>query len=275
MTPRGKPARPGRLTVTPGKVPTVDIGGRSFADADEATIIGLVLAALARGDGGWVCPVNVDVLRQCRLSSQIAALVDGADLVVADGAPLVWASALQGQLLPGRVAGSTLLLSLSREAARCGRSVFLLGGSPGSAELAAVRLQRDDPDLRIAGVHCPPFGFEADSAEMADLERKLLDASPDIVFVGLGFPKQDRLIVGLRDHMPATWFVSSGISFSFAAGLVRRAPRWIQVVGLEWVHRLAQEPRRLFVRYVIYDIPFALRLLASSTGRRLGSRRRR
>ncbi|MDX1565780.1 MAG: WecB/TagA/CpsF family glycosyltransferase, partial [Phycisphaeraceae bacterium] len=103
-----------------------------------------------------------------------------------------------------------------------------------------------------------------DPEQLAAIRRRLLEARPDIVFVGLGFPKQERIIERFREDLPETWWLGVGVSFSFVSGQIRRAPLWMQRAGLEWVHRLAQEPLRLARRYLIDDIPFGIKLLGSS-----------
>jgi N-acetylglucosaminyldiphosphoundecaprenol N-acetyl-beta-D-mannosaminyltransferase len=126
------------------------------------------------------------------------------------------------------------------------------------------------PGLRLAGTLCPEPGFDTDPAELAAVHAEVVEARPDIVYAGLGFPKQERLIARLAPALPATWFVGCGAAIGFAAGAQRRAPQWMQRTGLEWLHRLGHEPGRLFRRYVIHDAPFALRLLASCAVRRRG-----
>lgn len=223
-----------------------------------------IAAAAAAGRGGWVLTPNLDIVRRLSSEPQTAALCEPVTLRLADGMPLVWASRLQRTPLPERVPGSDLIWSLSGRAAADGLSVFLLGGNPGAADAAAGELRARFPSLNIAGTECPPIGFEADAAYMDGLRDRLVAAAPNIVFVALGFPKQERLIAQLRPHLPRTWFLGIGISFSFVSGEVRRAPRWMQAAGLEWVHRLAQEPSRLARRYLVYGLPFAARLLAAS-----------
>ena len=205
--------------------------------------------------------------------AEFRRLIGPATLFVADGMPLVWASRLQGTPLPERVPGSNLISILSHGAAGRGRSVFLLGGDEGTAEGAADVLLSRDPDLRIAGTLYPPMGFENDPEEMGRIRDTLADSSPDIVYVALGSPKQERLIRGIRDLLPGAWWVGVGISFSFLTADVRRAPTWMQRVGLEWVHRLAQEPGRLARRYLLHDIPFALVLFGDALCRRCFARR--
>jgi N-acetylglucosaminyldiphosphoundecaprenol N-acetyl-beta-D-mannosaminyltransferase len=243
--------------------PVVRLLGLEFDAVSETQTISRVLDGVQAGRGGWVCPANLDVLRQWRGSAEVRELLSYADLVVADGMPLIWAGGLQGSPLPQRVAGSSLTVSLSAAAAEAGASIFLLGGNLGTAEVAVGKLRERNPGLRVAGTLSPPFGFERSLEWQERIERTLRDATPDIVFVGLGFPKQERLIVALQRAFPATWFVSCGISFSFVAGEIARAPMLVQRLGLEWMHRLVQEPRRLFRRYVVYGVPFLAQLLWS------------
>ena len=238
--------------------------GLEVAALSESDTITLVLGELAAGRGGWICTANLEILRQWRESAEVRELVSSADLVVADGMPLIWAGGLQGTPLPERVAGSTLVLTLTAAAAEAGASIFLLGGNPGTAEVAANKLTERNPRLRLAGTLCPPFGFETEPEWLHRIECSLHRSAPDVVYVGLGFPKQERLIVALRAHMPRTWFVSCGVSFSFLSGEVQRAPVFVQRLGLEWLHRMAQEPKRLYRRYLLYGIPFLIRLLSSA-----------
>jgi N-acetylglucosaminyldiphosphoundecaprenol N-acetyl-beta-D-mannosaminyltransferase len=183
--------------------------------------------------------------------------------------PLVWACRLQKTPLPGRVAGSDLIWSLSRTAAERGAAVFLLGGDPGTADEAASRLSERYRGLRVAGTHCPAPGFERRDGELDGIVERLSDARPDIVFVALGSPKQELLIHRLQRELPRAWWLGVGISFSFVAGRVKRAPRWLRSMGCEWVHRLVQEPERLAGRYLVDDLPFGAGLIARSAWRGL------
>ncbi len=245
-------------------LPSVEIGGVRIHAITEAECVDAVIARIGVGKGGVVVTPNLDHLRRVSRDREFASIITDADLVVADGMPLVWASRLQGLPLPERVPGSNLINSLAAAAATHGKSVFLLGGAPGSAEGAAQVLRRTYPTMRLAGVHCPPVGFERNSAAIAAMIAALTTTRPDIIFVALGSPKQERLIQRLRPHHAGAWWIGVGISFSFLAGDVRRAPSWMQRTGLEWAHRLLQEPARLGKRYLIDGIPFAASLLGAS-----------
>jgi N-acetylglucosaminyldiphosphoundecaprenol N-acetyl-beta-D-mannosaminyltransferase len=242
--------------------------GLAVARLDESEVISAALAGVSARHGGWICPVNLDVLRSTVRDPEQRALVEQADIATADGMPLVWAGRVQRTPFPGRVSGSSLARTLPAAARDVGASVFLLGGDPGVADAAATELQRTCPGLRIAGTHCPPPGFERSPAQLAAIDAALQAGQPDIVFVGLGFPKQERLILHLRPRFTEAWFVSCGISLSFLSGDVARAPEWLQRLGLEWLHRLAQEPRRLARRYLLDGLPFLTRLLASAARHR-------
>jgi len=228
----------------------------------------VIMAALARGEGGWVYTPNLDILRQLTGNPEYAAMCRGASLRTADGMPLLWAARLRGTPLPMRVAGSDLVWSLTERAAREGKSIYFLGGSPGAAEKCIDVLRAKHPTLRVAGSDCPPPGFERDASYMEGLRARLAESRAEIVYVGLGAPKQDYVIRTIRDAAPRAWFLGIGVSFSFVAGDVRRAPRWAQRLGLEWLHRLVQEPGRLWKRYLVLGLPFAIQLLWTSAWER-------
>ena len=241
----------------------VVIEGIGFDPSSEGEVVDHVITALQAGRGGTIVTPNVDFLVKARRLG-LTPLIDTADVVVADGMPIVWAAALRRQTLRERVTGSSLIWSLSRAAAVEGRSVFLLGAAEGVAATAGERLRSHVPDLRVCGWHCPPMGFEEDPAARADVDTALATARPDIVFVALGFPKQELLMAELRRHFPHVWFVGCGGALSMVAGHIPRAPRWMQAAGLEWCHRLTREPKRLARRYLIDDLPFAGAMMARS-----------
>jgi len=249
---------------------TVDLMGMEFARLREEELHAHILAEFEAGRGGWVVTANLDFLRRKVHDPEAGKIYDKADLRVADGMPIVWASKLLGQPLPERIAGSSITLPLCHRAARAGRSIYLMGGEPEANDAAAARLEREVPGLRIAGRCTPSIALPPGKEELRELREDLLRTQPDLVFVAFGSPKQEHVIEALRDSLPRAWWIGIGISLSFMAGHVKRAPRVLQVLGLEWVHRLAQEPRRLARRYLLEDLPFAFRLLAHVLRRRLG-----
>ena len=242
----------------------VSICGVQFDYIDEAGVVSRIIDDIRNGLGGWVLTVNADILR--RIHSKKVAGLDwkSATLVVADGMPIIWSSYLASNPLPERVAGSSLIWSVSRAASQNDASIFLLGGNPHTAERAATVLRGSYPSLRIAGTYCPAYGFELDPTSFSKAISAVIETNPSVCFCGLGFPKQEILITELRKHLPQTWFLGVGISISMVAGEFRRAPSWVQRAGFEWLTRLAQEPTRLAVRYLIYDVPFVGRMLGLS-----------
>ncbi|WP_232323543.1 WecB/TagA/CpsF family glycosyltransferase [Catenuloplanes japonicus] len=246
----------------------VVLDGTGFDPVTESQVVRHVRHSLERGEGGRIVTPNVDILRQARTSAEVRDLLSIADLVVADGMPLVWASRLARTPVPERVAGSSLIWSLSSGAGDDGRSVFLIGGAPdddaNGAERAASRLAAACPGLRIAGCLSPSYGFERRPAELEAVCREVVEAKPDLVYVGLGFPKQEWVISALTDYLPFTWFLGCGAAINFVAGDARRAPGWMQRSGLEWLHRLAGEPGRMARRYLGHDAPYAMRLLVGA-----------
>ncbi len=252
----------------------VEVHGVAMHALSEEQTNAHVLDEIEAGRGGWVVTANLDHLRRLVRDPSYGELCEGADLIVADGMPLIWASRIAGTPLPERVAGSSLVSTLSEQAGRRGRSVYLLGAQDGVAEAAAKVLDQRCAGLKIAGVYSPPYGFAHEGEEMRKIERLLDRARPDIVYVALGSPKQELLINQLRDRLPGAWWVGVGISFSYLTGDVRRAPRWVRATGLEWAYRLFQEPRRLFKRYLVQGVPFGLWLLLRALIGRLRPQRR-
>jgi N-acetylglucosaminyldiphosphoundecaprenol N-acetyl-beta-D-mannosaminyltransferase len=244
-----------------------------LASCSEPQLLDALFSALAQQRGGWLITANLDFLRRYYKDQRMQVLYSEADLRVADGMPLVWAARLQGTPLPERIAGSSLLRPLARRASIEGRRLYFLGGDTGTAEAAAKKLAAEFTGLMLAGWSSPWLPTEPDDAAVEPTRQALTEARPDIVLVALGSPKQEWLISKLRRALPSCWFIGVGMSFSFATGHMARAPDWMQRAGLEWVHRLASEPRRLSKRYLWHDAPFGIELLGRSLLQRLKSER--
>jgi N-acetylglucosaminyldiphosphoundecaprenol N-acetyl-beta-D-mannosaminyltransferase len=279
--PRGEVALPRRDEAAPGNCiraarrvgavySRIHLLGLPLAAVTSQELVEIVSTSLKEGRGGWIITANVDYLLHFHSDEEAARMHREADVVVADGIPLLWAARLQGTPLPGRVAGADLVWQLAAAAARGGHSLFLLGGAPGTAEKACDRFRTLHPELRIAGSLSPRISTFPTAEEVTGVRSELERAQPDLVYVALGWPKQERLIQALRVAFPRTWWVGVGASLSFVGGDVRRAPTWMQRIGLEWLYRLLQEPRRLAPRYLMRDLPFAARLLLGSWRERRG-----
>jgi N-acetylglucosaminyldiphosphoundecaprenol N-acetyl-beta-D-mannosaminyltransferase len=158
---------------------------------------------------------------------------------------------LLGRALPERVAGSDLAPALFEAAAdHGGLRVYLLGAAPGVAVRAAARIAERWPAVTVVGTHSPPLGFEYDPAENDRILKRIADSRADLVLVGFGAPKQELWVDAHREQIAARVVLCAGATIDFLAGEKRRAPRWMRIVGLEWLHRVASEPRRLLGRYL-------------------------
>jgi len=204
---------------------------------------------------------NVDHLVKLQDDAEFRQIYKDSSLVLADGVPLLWGARLTGNPLREKISGSDLFPKLCERAATKGRRVFFLGGRPGAAQAASRALQAKHKDLDVAGVYCPPFGFENDAAENEKIVRLILEAKPDILFVGLGAPKQEKWIHRYRYDYKVPVSIGIGISFEYISGMVPRAPVWIQKAGLEWFFRLCSEPGRLWKRYLVDDMRYFWLLL--------------
>jgi N-acetylglucosaminyldiphosphoundecaprenol N-acetyl-beta-D-mannosaminyltransferase len=196
----------------------------------------------------YVVTANVDFVVQARRDVELQRILLAADLVLCDGTPLVWASRLLGNPLPERVAGADLVPRLVQQAAQKGYRVFFLGGAPGIAAAAARKLQTQFPSLHMAGYYSPPFRalLEMDREEIAGRIRA---TKPDLLFVSFGCPKAEKWIAMHYRFLGVPVVMGVGATIDFLAGHRKRAPRWMQRGGMEWIYRLLQEPRRLFRRY--------------------------
>lgn len=200
---------------------------------------------------GWLATVNVSILMMMRSDKRLQGFVDRAALVVADGQPLVWCSRWLGQCMPERVTGVDLVDVICRRAAVEGKRVFLLGARPATVEKLAGTLAAKHVNLQIDFAD-GYFGRDEAAARVA-----LIHASrADILFVGMGVPLQEYFLEENWNRLGVGVAIAVGGSFDVLAGQRARAPRWVQNVGLEWLFRLVQEPRRLFARYFVTNTQF-------------------
>ncbi|MCL2724909.1 MAG: WecB/TagA/CpsF family glycosyltransferase [Polyangiaceae bacterium] len=235
----------------------MNIDGLFFDDVTmgEATAR-IVEFAKMRDKARYVCTGNLDHLAIAERDLEFRRAYENADLVVADGAPILWLSHLGGSPLRERVAGSDLFWTLGRASADHGITLFFLGGVAGAAEAAKAAVETRYPGARIVGTYCPPFESFGTTTEQDRIRDEVKKANPDVLLVAFGAPKQEKWIFANRDRMGAPVAIGVGGSFEMAAGILKRAPVWMQRAGLEWAYRFAQEPRRLFSRYILRDVPY-------------------
>jgi N-acetylglucosaminyldiphosphoundecaprenol N-acetyl-beta-D-mannosaminyltransferase len=225
---------------------------------------------IAHSERAYLCHANVHGVMEARRDRGLREAYAAAGLVVADGVPLVWVGRLLGQRAVRRVYGPDFMLLLAERAAARGYRVFFYGGASGVAADLAAQFSRRFPGLRVVGAESPPFRSltaEEDAATVARINA----SGADIVWVGLGCPKQERWMAEHRAALTAPVLIGVGAAFDFHTGRVLQAPRWLMPLGLEWLYRLIQEPRRLWRRYLLYNPLFVL-LVAGQLLR--GARRR-
>jgi N-acetylglucosaminyldiphosphoundecaprenol N-acetyl-beta-D-mannosaminyltransferase len=240
----------------------VALGGVLVDRVDRRGADVRIAAFLDDGGSHQITTVNTDFLRTAKADPSFRTIINGSDLAVADGMPVVWLSRLVRRPIPERVTGFDLIDSSCRHALRTGIGVFLLGAAPGVADAAATELQRRYPGLRIAGTYSPPFGDDR-AGEEARMVAAVRAGGRAVLLVAFGAPKQDRFIREHIGELDIPVAVGVGCAFDVLSGAIRRAPRWMQHVGLEWVWRFMMEPARLWRRYLIDDIPFLGSLAAT------------
>ncbi len=251
----------------------VDIGGIGFDPITASGVVTTFRTGAAARKGGLIITPNIDHLSLFRRGVLSSELLEQADLVVADGMPLVWASLLKGEALPERVSGADLVPLLCRAAAQDGLGVAFVGGRPDAARRASDLLALQNPGLKVSAVLCPERGFDSDPRRVDELCRELASTEPAVVFTALGAPRQEALNTRMHAQLPSAWFLACGGTLEMIAGMYPRAPRWMRRTGTEWLWRLALEPRRLARRYLVEDLPTCAWVLARSAV--TGLRRRR
>jgi N-acetylglucosaminyldiphosphoundecaprenol N-acetyl-beta-D-mannosaminyltransferase len=238
--------------------PTVDLLGVSLALTDYERTMDWMDATIRTRGKGYVCVAATHTVVATQDDAELRAAVKGASLVVPDGQPVVWAMNALGHDLTHRVYGPDLMAKYCERSARTGARMFLYGGrNQGALVQLALNLRRRFAGVQIVGGYAPPFRPLSDE-ELDAVVAEINHARPDVVWVGIGVPKQEKWMAALRDRLDAPVLVGVGAAFDFHAGLVPQAPAWMQSAGLEWLFRLSKEPRRLWKRYLTYNPRFVL-----------------
>src|SRR3954470_11805863 len=238
--------------------PTTSVLGVPLALTDYERTMDWMDATVQTGQKGYICVAATHTVVACQDDPELAAAIHGAALVVPDGQPVVWAMNALGHDLPSRVYGPDLMAKYMERSALTGARMFLYGGrNQGALVQLALNLRRRFAGVQIVGGYAPPLRELSDKEPDAAVPE-INHARPDVVWVGIGVPKQEKWMAAVRDRLDAPVLVGVGAAFDFHAGLVPQAPAWMQSAGLEWLFRLSKEPRRLWKRYLTYNPRFVL-----------------
>jgi N-acetylglucosaminyldiphosphoundecaprenol N-acetyl-beta-D-mannosaminyltransferase len=231
--------------------PRVDILGVAVSAVNLQQVLASFDEWIARRENAYVCVTPAHSVMDCYRDPELRSIFNASGLTVPDGMSLVWLLRLYGYRKAGRVYGPDLMRAVCERSVEAGWSHLLYGGGPGVPETLKARLEASFPGIRIVGTYSPPFRALTES-EDTDIIRRINDLQPDILWLGVSSPKQERW---MRDHLgkaQATVMVGVGAAFDFLSGSKRQAPYWIQRSGLEWLFRLFSEPKRLWPRYRQY-----------------------
>lgn len=239
--------------------PRVDVLGVTVSAVDLSTATTTIADWIEEGRRDYVCVTGVHGVIECQRDPALKAIHNAAGMVTPDGMPLVWCGRLAGATWMQRVYGPDLMLNVCRESQARGWRHFFYGAGEGVADELAANLRSRFPQIEIVGTHSPPFR-ELDDDEAKAAASMINSTRPDVVWVGLSTPKQERWMSRFRDMLDAPVLIGVGAAFDMHAGRVAQAPRWMQKSGLEWLFRLSVEPRRLWRRYLRVIPSFILRM---------------
>lgn len=221
---------------------------------DHQSVIERVVEIARRGEGGYVCFSTVHMVMESYDDADFGKKVNNADLIIPDGMPLMWLQRLQGESHGSRVRANDLMIMLCDYAAKHGLSVGFYGGRQDVIDAIIERAGKDFPNLQITYAYSPPFRPLTDE-EDAEITARIAESKTQILFMGLGCPKQENWMAEHKQKLKCV-MLGVGASFDFYAGNVKESPGWLGKLGLEWLFRLTQEPKRLWRRYLILNPRF-------------------
>jgi N-acetylglucosaminyldiphosphoundecaprenol N-acetyl-beta-D-mannosaminyltransferase len=242
-----------RPNVRPDLRPRVDVLGVGISCTDLPGAVESIAQWIAAGEKQYICVTGMHGVMESQKDVALRQIHNRSGLTTPDGMPMVWASRWAGVKHARRVYGPDLMMAVMERGASLGWRSYFFGGAPGVADRFADRIRSEYPDVQIVGCCSPPFR-QLSEDEDAQLVDQINLCRPDIIWVGLGTPKQERWMASHLEAVGAPVLVGVGAAFDFGAGTVRQAPLWMQRAGFEWLFRLAVEPRRLWRRY-LYNIP--------------------
>lgn len=246
-------------------VERVNVLGVGVSVLNLGTALAAIADALAQKRKGYICVTGVHGVMEAQADEKFRRILNQAFLCTPDGMPMVWAGRLRGHREMRRVYGPDLMLDVCAWSETSGCRHFFYGGAPGVADVLRDRLKTQFPRLQIPGCYTPPFRPLSMEEEQA-LREMVRAAKPDIVWVGLSTPKQEKFMAEFLPKLDTTLMIGVGAAFDFHTGRVRQAPRWMQRSGLEWFHRLCHEPRRLAGRYFRNNPLFIVKIAGQFLG---------
>ncbi len=249
------------------RLPRANVLGVGVHAVDLTGAAHLIHLAIERGQKGYVCVTGVHGVMEAQRDPQFRNILNRALLVTPDGTPTVWVGRLQGHSQMGRVFGPDLMIEICARTAGNDIRHFIYGGNPGIADELAATLRRLFPKITIAGTFTPPFR-PLSASEQAQLEKRVATTCPDIIWVGLSTPKQEKFMAANIGRLHCKIMIGVGAAFDIHTGRVKDAPAWVKNAGLQWAHRLCQEPRRLWKRYLVNNSTFLAALGLQFTGLR-------
>jgi len=226
-----------------------DVLGVQVSAINLEKAVELALRSIQVGKGGYICASGVHGVMEAQTDPSFRSILNGAFLNLPDGMPMTWVGRFQGYAQMDRVFGPDFMKALCQASAGLGYRHFLYGGAPAVAEELKQSLQHRVPGLLVVGIYTPPFRPLTQDEEES-LFNLLHESQPHIVWVGLSTPKQERFMAQHTARMPASMMIGVGAAFDYHTGRVNDAPRWIKRTGMQWLHRLLQDPRRLWWRYL-------------------------
>jgi N-acetylglucosaminyldiphosphoundecaprenol N-acetyl-beta-D-mannosaminyltransferase len=231
------------------KIERVNVLGVGISAVNLTMAMEVIAEAIQNNRRDYVCVTGVHGVMEAREDPHLRQILNRALLCTPDGMPMVWLSWLAGKSQVDRVYGPDLMTALCRLSQARGYRHFLVGGCSGTAAVLQARLEHRFPGIRIVGTYEPPFR-PLDAAEEEILTQQVHAAQPDLLWVGLSTPKQEKFMASHHLKFDAKVMIGVGAAFDFLAGRIKQAPHWMQRSGLEWLYRLSREPRRLWRRYL-------------------------
>jgi len=256
-----------RHSTSDAQLPRTNVLGVGVSAINMAQALDRIDTWIPDGDSQYVCITGVHGVMECQRDTALRDIHNAAGMVTPDGMPLVWFSKLKGRKWVERVYGPDLMLACCEHSLSKNYRHYLYGGAEGVPERLASRLSERFPGLSIVGTYSPPFRA-ATREEDDQIVQQINACDPDIVWVGLSTPKQERWMHEHVGRLTAAVLIGVGAAFDFHAGLKPQAPRWLQRSGFEWLFRLATEPRRLWQRYLVNNPLFIAKILLQALGAR-------